>query len=189
MKMATNFDIKKYIGKWYDIAHYPSWFQPNYAYNTTAEYSIESSTITPSRVSDKGGYLGIGELGNDTLKVINKSYIDAKIFISEGKAIKYQDNLFEVIFDKNNYKFLLESGYFQMESFKDFIKGPNYKIMKVWSNEKGDYNVAIVSNETKSTFYLLCRTPFIDKQSWEVILYYINQHFDMKKIIYTLHTL
>jgi lipocalin len=37
------FDIKKYLGIWYELIHYRSWFQMDYNYNTQAEYILSNT--------------------------------------------------------------------------------------------------------------------------------------------------
>jgi len=34
------FNLEKYTGLWYELLHYPSWFQKNHNYNTTALYEM-----------------------------------------------------------------------------------------------------------------------------------------------------
>lgn len=41
---APNLDLQKYLGKWYEVASIPQWFQKDCIANTTAEYSaVEDS--------------------------------------------------------------------------------------------------------------------------------------------------
>lgn len=39
-----SFDINKYFGVWYELIHYPSWFQRNDNYNTMATYTLDHDT-------------------------------------------------------------------------------------------------------------------------------------------------
>ena len=38
--VVSSVDLKKYIGKWFEIAKLPNWFQKNCSKNTTAEYTL-----------------------------------------------------------------------------------------------------------------------------------------------------
>jgi apolipoprotein D and lipocalin family protein len=68
-------DITKYLGKWYQLAHYPSWFQHSDCYNTTAEYKmIDNYTILVVNTNMCNGELhqvkGQGKiLGDSMLRV------------------------------------------------------------------------------------------------------------------------
>lgn len=62
--METNIDINKYLGRWYEIAHIPSAFEPELC-DVTADYSM----------NDDG-----------TIKVINAGYTDDKTVSLDGKV-------------------------------------------------------------------------------------------------------
>lgn len=77
--MSTNaqqFDPLKYLGKWYELAHYPSWFQNNDNYNTTATYNIVNGNIS----------------------IVNSTYSAGKFVESVGKATYVGDMSFNVTF-------------------------------------------------------------------------------------------
>ncbi|KAF1025479.1 MAG: Outer membrane lipoprotein Blc [Acinetobacter bereziniae] len=40
IKTVDNIDITKYMGKWYEVAHLPNYFQRKCSANTAAEYSL-----------------------------------------------------------------------------------------------------------------------------------------------------
>jgi apolipoprotein D and lipocalin family protein len=42
LEPIESLDIPRYMGRWYEIAKYPNWFQKRCVSNTTAEYSLES---------------------------------------------------------------------------------------------------------------------------------------------------
>lgn len=44
LRGVTSFDLDRYLGKWFEIASFPFFFQRGCA-NTTAEYSLDGSTI------------------------------------------------------------------------------------------------------------------------------------------------
>ena len=39
LQVVSRVDINKYLGRWYEIARYPNWFQKNY-YAVTADYEL-----------------------------------------------------------------------------------------------------------------------------------------------------
>ena len=39
------FNIKKYMGTWYELVHYPSFFQRNDNYNTKAVYTLKNNMV------------------------------------------------------------------------------------------------------------------------------------------------
>lgn len=41
------FDIERYVGCWYELAHYRTWFDVSDNYNTTAQYTVESTCDGP----------------------------------------------------------------------------------------------------------------------------------------------
>jgi len=64
VKTVPSVDLKRYLGKWYQIAYIPTRFQPNKGGMVTAEYSLDA----------KG-----------KIRVVNTSYQD-----NEGKVIRDQ---------------------------------------------------------------------------------------------------
>jgi apolipoprotein D and lipocalin family protein len=60
-------DLNRYIGRWYEIACFPSQFQPKNGANTRATY-----TLNP----------------DGTVKVLNETWIDGKRGYIEGTAYK-----------------------------------------------------------------------------------------------------
>lgn len=64
VKTVPKVDLKRYLGKWYQIAYFPTKFQPNLGGMVTAEYSLD----------DKG-----------KIRVVNTSFQD-----DEGKVIRDQ---------------------------------------------------------------------------------------------------
>jgi len=68
-------DISRYVGVWYQLAHYPSWFQHNDCYNTTADYKlIDNYTILITNTTISNGEIrqvkGQGKiLGDGMLRV------------------------------------------------------------------------------------------------------------------------
>ena len=75
---VDSINVQKYVGKWYEIAHLPMYFQRKCASNTTAQYSINSdqtlSVLNSCQTSDKQPINAKGiaypqNAGNSKLKV------------------------------------------------------------------------------------------------------------------------
>ncbi|XP_022729679.1 temperature-induced lipocalin-1-like [Durio zibethinus] len=67
MQVVKNLDIKRYMGRWYDIASFPSRFQPKDGMNTRATYTLNEDA---------------------TLNVLNETSSDGKRAYIEGSACK-----------------------------------------------------------------------------------------------------
>jgi apolipoprotein D and lipocalin family protein len=74
LQTVTNVDLKKYAGKWYEIASYPQTFQKG-CHCTTAEYTLSEKgyVIVENRCNRKS----IGE---------KKSYIKGKAFVEKNSG-------------------------------------------------------------------------------------------------------
>ena len=62
--------LEKYLGKWYELMHYDSFFESNLDYNTTAEYTL---------------------LPNGTVEVVNTTYSKNKMVTIKGIAVQTED--------------------------------------------------------------------------------------------------
>ncbi|XVE97494.1 hypothetical protein REPUB_Repub03eG0024600 [Reevesia pubescens] len=67
MEVVKNLDIERYMGRWYEIASFPSFFQPKNGENTRATYTL-----------NKDG----------TVHVLNETFSDGKRGFIEGSAYK-----------------------------------------------------------------------------------------------------
>ncbi|KAJ9548640.1 hypothetical protein OSB04_021183 [Centaurea solstitialis] len=67
MEVEKNVDLKRYMGRWYEIASFPSSFQPKNGTNTRATYTL-----------NKDG----------TVHVLNETWSDGKRGFIEGSAYK-----------------------------------------------------------------------------------------------------
>jgi apolipoprotein D and lipocalin family protein len=72
LQTVQNVDLKKYAGKWYEIASFPQYFQKG-CHCTTAEYTL----------SDKGYVIVENRCNKDSMHG-RESYIKGKAFIEEG---------------------------------------------------------------------------------------------------------
>ncbi|KAK4757569.1 hypothetical protein SAY87_018870 [Trapa incisa] len=67
MEVVKGLDLRKYMGRWYEIASFPSWFQPRNGVDTRATYTL----------NDDG-----------TVHVLNETWSDGKRGFIEGSAYK-----------------------------------------------------------------------------------------------------
>ncbi|KAH6819203.1 temperature-induced lipocalin [Perilla frutescens var. frutescens] len=67
MEVVKGLDIERYMGRWYEIASFPSRFQPKSGVDTRATYSLNS---------------------DGTVKVLNETWTDGKRGFIEGTAYK-----------------------------------------------------------------------------------------------------
>lgn len=74
LQTVPNVDLKKYVGKWYEIASYPQRFQKG-CHCTTAEYTL----------SDKGYVIVENRCNRDSVTG-KQSYIKGKAFVEKGSG-------------------------------------------------------------------------------------------------------
>ena len=74
LQTVPSVDLKKYVGKWYEIASYPQWFQKG-CYCTTAEYTL----------SEKGFVIVENRCNKDSVNG-KQSYIKGKAFIEKDSG-------------------------------------------------------------------------------------------------------
>ncbi|KAJ4845619.1 hypothetical protein Tsubulata_005756 [Turnera subulata] len=67
MEVVRNLDIKRYMGRWYEIASFPSFFQPKNGENTRATYTLRE---------------------DGTVHVLNETWSNGKRDYIEGTAYK-----------------------------------------------------------------------------------------------------
>ncbi|KAJ0984859.1 hypothetical protein J5N97_003215 [Dioscorea zingiberensis] len=67
MTVVKNLDIERYMGRWYEIASFPSFFQPRNGVNTRATYTLNN---------------------DGTVHVLNETWSDGKRDYIEGTAYK-----------------------------------------------------------------------------------------------------
>ncbi|MAM60727.1 MAG: lipocalin [Maritimibacter sp.] len=50
---TVNVDVERYMGKWYEIARFPNWFETNFA-GVTAQYTLQGDTFEVLNTCHKG---------------------------------------------------------------------------------------------------------------------------------------
>jgi apolipoprotein D and lipocalin family protein len=61
----AHLDVPRYLGKWYEIARYPNWFQKKCVADTSADYSLQSDgtigVVNRCRVADGSWTEAVGQ--------------------------------------------------------------------------------------------------------------------------------
>lgn len=161
------FDINKYMGTWYELVHYPSWFQRNDNYNTKAVY----------------------RLNNDgTVTVINSTISQGKLYESCGTARQLDTKNFRVDFPISEINKLMLSQQFKpYQPSLTSTLGPNYVIDRLWINDDGDYVFAVITDPLHQSLYLLSRTQNPSLNTYNEIMTYITTTYDRDRLVQTPH--
>ncbi len=161
------FNIDKYLGKWYELLHYPSWFQQNDQYNTTAEYYLE----------------------NDRIRIINTTVDQGKPISSEGFATQLHDNHFRVNFLSTEVDKLLNTinGDLSHNDIHIDENYANYVIDHIWVNYDGDYIFAVVTDQDYNSLYVLSRYKHPSLYAYNEVIDYVVEHYDKNKLVATPH--
>jgi apolipoprotein D and lipocalin family protein len=157
------FDLEQYMGTWYELMHYPSFFQRNDNYNTQAEYTLVNSEVV----------------------VKNSTIVQGKLVVSEGIGKLINDYQLRVDFAPSEVTKLANTGQFKPKT--PTLEGPNYVIHKLWLDEDESYIYAVVTDPAKTSLYVLSRTPFPPLEDYNVIMTYIVNNFDRDKLVQTPH--
>lgn len=164
----SSFDINKYVGKWYELVHYPSWFQRNDNYNTTAEYSIDN---------------------DGSVTIHNSTITQGKLVQSYGIAKQLSIGNFRVNFAPSEIKNVVDTGQFQSYQQGININEPNYVIDKVWLDINNNYIFAVVTDAEYKSLYLLSRSPKPNLSDYSILMNYIIEHYDRDRLVQTPHYL
>lgn len=82
MTVVRNLDLERYMGRWYEIASFPTFFQPKDGENTRATYKLN---------------------GDGTVHVLNETWSKGKRDYIEGSAYKADPNSDEAKFKVKFY--------------------------------------------------------------------------------------
>lgn len=161
------FKVEKYVGEWFELLHYPSFFQGSDTYNTSARYTIRAD-------------------GN--LNVLNTTFVNGKKITSRGIAKKtVKKNEFRVDFDLADVQKFDKTG-FKPPSMDTSVA--NYVIKTIWfDTETKDerYKFVVVTDKTSDSLWVLSRVRNPSRVEYEKILAYLSANFDTKKIVATPH--
>lgn len=142
---VANVDVNRYTGRWYEIAHYPTFFQAGCA-SSTAEYAAnaDGSISVFNTCLDADGSVNSTILG--TARVVD-STTNAKLKVS----------------------------------FPGIPFAGDYWIIQLGEN----YEYAVVGEPTRSTLFILSRTPMLDQGTLNAILTGLaDQGYDPARLIY-----
>lgn len=171
------FDLKKYLGTWYELLHYPSRFQRNDSYNSMAQYSL---------------------LDDGTIQVHNSTVVQGQRFDVVGIAKFMGGTNFRVDFpqeSQDSSRFLnlpqLQEDNPQYpcnpkETFQD-DDGINYVIDKVWTNCTDQYIFAVVTNPERNQLFVLSRYPNPSFAAYTQIMKYVSANYDRDLLIAVPH--
>lgn len=162
--MEHPFEINKYMGKWYELMHYPSFFQKNDNYNTTAEYTLNK---------------------DNTITICNSTMSNGKLFSVTGKGIILDYNKLNVSFDINEINKISSSPNFS--KYVPTNDDINYVIEKLWINKECEYLYAVVSNCQNDSLYVLSRCPNPPLKIYNEIMNYVTTNFNRDRLVQTPH--
>lgn len=180
------FDFNKYLGTWYELAHYPSWFQRNDNYNTMAHYelntagsiNVHNSTISRGKSFDSYGTASI--MGPYSLRV---DFPMPEI----GKLQMSNEFNMGSIMSENGTKLNTprEPKALPVEGAQLLL--PNYVIDKIWYNQCGEYIFAIVTDPLKQSLYVLSRYKHPSLCAYNDIMEYVVSNYNRDLLVQTPH--
>lgn len=162
------FRLGWYTGKWYELAHTPSWFQLSDDYNTTATYT---------------------EMSDGTVKVVNRTYNKGQAKESLGTATRLGDTEFFVDFsEKERAKLVTKGEYTTPPSAILNKRVPNYIVSAVWYDLYNvQYKYAVVTNDDNTSVYILSRTPCPPAKDYAMLMEYAHKKFGVLNLHQTPH--
>lgn len=145
LETVANVDINRYTGKWYEIAHYPTFFQANCA-SSTAEYTANA---------------------DGTVGVFNTCLRE------DGSVNSTIQGTARVVDSETNSKLKV--------TFPGIPIAGDYWIIQLGVN----YEYAVVGDPTRSSLFILSRTPTLDSETLNNILArLVEQGYDPARLIY-----
>jgi lipocalin len=176
-RLNEKFNLARYMGKWYELMHYPSWFQRNDNYNTTARYRLKS---------------------DGKVEVVNSTISNGKRVTSVGTATYLGANLLRVDFSAEEIQKLIGTGQFPALGTNPAQPNggmppnmdpsvPNYVIDSIWQNEKGEYLYAVVTDLNKESLYVLSRLAHPCLESYNKLMQYVITYFNRDRLVQTPH--
>jgi len=161
------FDINKYLGKWYELAHYPSTFQRNDNYNTEANYEL----------------MNCGKI-----QVHNSTISQGVKFDVYGTAHQINGLNLRVDFSVPEVQKLNNTGQFGITDMNLIDRSiPNYIIDNLWLNCKGCYVFAVVTDLNKNSLFILSRTKNPSLEDYNKIMQYVVANYDRDRLVQTPH--
>ena len=170
MANSFSFDVNKYMGTWYELIHYPSWFQRNDNYNTEAQYRLNP---------------------DNTVSVYNSTVSQGDHLESYGIADMLGPYSFRVNFSVSEIIRLQQSGKVQSPNKADRQSmqsdAANYVVDMIWTNQHGDYIFAVVTDPDRKSLYVLSRYRHPSRVAYDQIMQYVATHYDRDRLVQTPH--
>lgn len=152
-------DIKRYMGRWYQIAFFPNQFQKQCASDVTADYKL----------------LPYGQI-----EVINQcTQADGAVQKAQGRARLEQPRFLGIALDEPYSTARLEVRFAPTLLAWLPVWAPYWVIQLA-----DDYRYTVVSEPTRQYLWILARTPQIDPQDYARIKMNLTaQGFDVNKLV------
>lgn len=150
LRVVLNVDIEKYLGKWYEIARYPNWFQEN-CYAVTADYDLnEDNSIRVINRCRNGSLSGKWREAIGSANVVDQK-TNAKLKVSFFWPF-YGD--YWIIELDNNYEYVVVSEptrkYLWILNRQPFMESTQYnRVLKILSDKGFDVSVLINTPQNK----------------------------------------
>lgn len=155
------------MGTWYELGHYPSWFQRNDNYNTMAKYEL---------------------LFDGSVKVINSTITQGKYYESHGIANRLSDASFHIDFPISEVTAIAQSKEFKPAQIYNVNKSiPNYVIDKIVINTNREYVFAIVTDYSKQSLHILSRNKHPHLAEYNQIMSYVVANYNRDRLVQTPH--
>ncbi|MQL97544.1 hypothetical protein Taro_030236 [Colocasia esculenta] len=141
MAVVRGLDLERYMGRWYEIASFPSWFQPRDGVDTRATYALQPG----------------GGGGGATVQVLNETWSGGKRVSIEGTAYKADPASDEA---KLKVKFYVPP-------FLPIIPVVgDYWVLYV----DAAYQYAIVGEPRRQSLWILCRQTHMDEEVYNQLV-------------------
>lgn len=160
LQTVSAVDIKRYMGRWYQIAFYPNQFQKQCVGNVTADYKLLP--------------YGQVDVTNACLTA------DGSTDQASGRARLQQPRFLGIALDEPYSTARLEVRFApSLLSWLPLVWAPYWVIQLA-----DDYRYAVVSEPTRRYLWVLSRTPRLDPQDYASIKRQLReQGFDVEKLV------
>lgn len=166
-----DFELTKYLGVWYELAHRRNWFESEDGRNTRAEYRL--LVDSPDR---------------KVISVANTTEVHGDYHTSHGTATWLGGVSFHVTFPEMERVALSKKpGFGQPVPEIEDPSYPNYVIDRIWYNSQGYYSMAVVTDQDRQGLYLLSRTPDPTSKQLNIIKTYVADTFGLEGLVWTAH--
>lgn len=188
------FDLNNYLGRWYQLIQYASWFTPSDSYNVTTFYEWDNEE---QKVKIENRCI----FGNGERLTVN-GYA-AVIALPSNVSSDFAGRLLQVDFSPESIQATVatlarhakthvseQSDMALQQRQQQQSGGPNsenrrgnYVIQQLWTDDvTGNYIAAVVTNPTKTALFALFRSPRPALILYQTVMRYCYDKFDEKRI-------